>query len=83
MPKYSPFTVEVYHKNKKVGTERVMARDIKHAHHMGGYIAGTVAREAVHPSDFDRSRVHFRIPSASDTASDSRTNADMPTRLGG
>lgn len=59
--RYRRFYVDVYHKGEHIGNESVLARDLKHAHYMGAYIAPTVAREAIHPREYDRSRVSFQV----------------------
>ena len=59
--RYRRFFVKVFHQGKLVSEEPILARDLQHAHYMGAYIAPTVARETIHPRDFDRSRVHWQV----------------------
>lgn len=83
--RYRRFYVDVYHKGEHVGNEPVLARDLKHAHHMGAYIASTVAREAIHPRDYDRSRVSFQVNDPLDTQEQQPRNvavSEQATRKG-
>jgi hypothetical protein len=38
-----------------------MASGPKHAHQLGAYIVGTVARNAVRPAEFDPALIHFTV----------------------
>lgn len=62
------YSVDVYHKGQHVGSENIKARDYNHAHRLASYIAPTIARTAVHPLDYEASRVSHVVNDPNEAA---------------
>ncbi len=55
------FTITVYHRGTFAGSETIKARDYHHACKLGLYTAVTIAKDNVHPSQFDSKLVTFNV----------------------
>lgn len=74
------YGVHVYHGGQHVGSENIGASSVAHAHKLAAYIPHTVARNAVHPTKFNPSKVSFSVHSA--TTNNAQPSAEVLKRAG-
>jgi hypothetical protein len=75
------YKLTVYHQNRPVAHDYVEGRSPSHALRRAEYISRTLARDAIHPRDYDPSAVHFHIQRVGHTDEPNDVGSDDATNL--